>query len=66
MNKYILEEMDKLSADGVEFISIMTDYSKPYNPILVMTRDELITAKAFPKTGRRYFKLVDGNKVYLD
>lgn len=67
MTDFILEEMNKCNADGVDFVSIVSD--NPLGPKVYCSysREEWIASdRSYPKTGRRYWKMVDGKKVYID
>ena len=67
MNDFILEEMNKYDADGVDFVSIMFDPIKRPNIYKTYTREEwLASDRSYPKTGRRYWKMIDGQKIYVD
>ena len=67
MNDFILEEMNKYDADGVDFVSIMFDPIKCPNIYKTYTREEWLASDgSYPKTGRRYWKIVDGKKTYID
>ena len=67
MTDFILEEMNKCNADGVDFVSIMFDPIKCPNIYATYTREEwLASNRSYPKTNRRYWKIVDGKKTYLD
>lgn len=61
---YILEEINKANADGVDFVPIMSPELIP--PVIdSYTKEEWINGvKSYPKSGRRYWKMVDGKKVY--
>ena len=62
---FILEEMDNLGADGVDFAPIFSTF--PLQKIhCSYTREEWINScGAYPKSGRYYWKIINGNKVYL-
>lgn len=67
MNDFILEEMNKYDADGVDFISIMFDSTMWPNIYKTYTREEwLASNRSYPKTNRRYWKIIDGKKTYVD
>ena len=67
MNDFILEEMNKYDADGVDFVSIMFDPTMCPNIYKTYTREEwLASNRSYPKTARRYWKIVDGKKIYVD
>lgn len=67
MNDFILEEMNRYDADGVDFISIMFDPTMCPNIYKTYTREEwLASNRSYPKTNRRYWKIIDGKKTYLD
>lgn len=63
MIDFILDEMDKENADGVDFVPVWFDNSFP--PVLLsMTREEVMTTDAYPKSNRLYWRMVDGKKIY--
>ena len=67
MNDFILEEMNKYNADGVDFVSIMFDSTMRPNIYKTYTREEwLASNRSCPKTNRRYWKIIDGKKTYID
>lgn len=67
MNDLILEEMNKYDADGVDFVSIMFDPTMCPNIYKTYTREEwLASNRSYPKTNRRYWKIIDGKKTYVD
>lgn len=61
---YILDEMNKYDADGVDFVPIWFGRDEP--PIICSyTRGEWINGVGvYPKSNRRYWKMVDGKKIY--
>lgn len=66
MREFLLKEMQNIGADGVEFVPIFTDYNKPYKMYQDLRLEDLPTATYFPRSGRRYYRLEDGKKIYLD
>ena len=69
MEDLILREMDECGADGVDFVPITFYFeSFPNTAVyLSMTREEWINSDgSYPKTGRIYWKMVNGHKVYVD
>ena len=67
MNDFILEEMNKYDADGVDFVSIMFDPIMCPNIYKTYTREEWLASDgSYPKTNRRYWKIIDGKKAYVD
>lgn len=67
MKDFILEEMNKYDADGVDFVSIMFDPTLCPNIYKTYTRAEwLASNRSYPKTGRRYWKIIDGKRTYID
>jgi hypothetical protein len=67
MNDFILEEMNKYDADGVDFVSIMFDPIMCPNIYKTYTREEWLASDgSYPKTNRRYWKIIDGKKTYVD
>ena len=63
---YIVEEMDKIGADGVDFVPVCMKKEAIKHIFLSKTRQQMIDDPLYPKSGRLYWKLVDGHKVYLD
>lgn len=63
---YIVEEMDKLGADGVDFVPVCMKKEAIERIFLSKTRQQMIDDPSYPKSGRLYWKMVDGHKVYLD
>lgn len=67
MNDFILEEMNKYNADGVDFVSITFDPFRNPNIYKTYTREEWLASDgSYPKTNRRYWKIIDGKKTYID
>lgn len=67
MTDFILEEMNKRNADGVDFVSIFSD--DPLGPEVYCSYSKeqwIASDRSYLKTGRRYWKMVDGKKVYID
>lgn len=62
---YILEEMNRIGADGVDFVPIWFGEGIP--PIICSyTKEEWKDVKAYPKTNRLYWKIVDGKRQYIN
>ena len=66
MRDFILREMKRLNADGVEFISLFANFLKPYKMFADMTFKQVKETETFLKTNRRYYKLVNGKKEYIE
>lgn len=67
MNDFILEEMNKYNADGVDFVSIAFDPLQNPNIYKTYTRKEWLESdRSYPKTNRRYWKIIDGKKTYIN
>ena len=67
MNDFILEEINKYNADGVDFVSITFDPFRNPNIYKTYTREEWLASDgSYPKTNRRYWKIIDGKKTYID
>ena len=66
MEDFILREMEERGADGVDFVPIWFDTSFP--PVLKSyTKQEWIDSDgSYPKTNRMYWRIVNGQKVYID
>lgn len=67
MKDYILEEMDKYNADGVDFVPLFTKPTDIHlNIIVSYTREEWLHQPSYPKSGRLYWKMIDNKKVYIE
>ena len=65
INDFILEEMDELGADGVDFAPIFSPLPL-YQIHCSYTRQEWIDSDgSYPRSGRYYWKIINGKKVYL-
>ena len=66
MEDFILKEMEERGADGVDFVPVWIDASFP--PIIKSyTKKEWIESDgSYPKSNRMYWKMVNGQKVYID
>lgn len=67
MEDFILEEMEKYGADGVDFVSISLEPNGfPTTIFGSYTKAQWIASdRSYPRSGRRYWKLEDGRKKYL-
>lgn len=65
MKNLILEEMDIYGADGVDFVPIF-DPSKIPPIICSYTKEEVKKSQIFPRSNRKYWKMINGKKVYCD
>lgn len=66
MTDFILEEMEKLEADGVDFVPIMTNpYDAFKNVLCSYSKEEWKEVRGYPKSGRLYWKIINGRKFYL-
>ena len=63
---YILEEMNKVDADGVDFVPLWFD--KRFAPPIICsyTKEEWLNVQSYPKSGRMYWKMIDGKKKYIN
>jgi hypothetical protein len=66
MEDFILREMEECGADGVDFVPVWFDTSFP--PVYKSyTKQEWIESDgSYPKTNRMYWRIVNGQKVYID
>ena len=62
---YILEEMDKVGADGVDFVPLWFDKRFPPPVICSYTKEEWYHVKVYPRSNRMYWKMIDGRKQYI-
>lgn len=71
MNKmnYYLEEAIKLKADGVIFHPIFSNLEDITNKRVIIhcsySIEQLKTERAYPRSGRTYYRIVDGVKVLI-
>ena len=64
MSNFLIDEMDSVEADGVDFVPVF--YDMKIAPIICSyTRKEVEDLDYYPKSGRRYWKIVNGNKEYI-
>lgn len=65
---YHYEEMIRLNADGIDFYSLsnsLHNWSKfPY--IASYTKEQFEYIRVIPKTPYRFWKMINGKKIYLD
>ena len=70
MEDLILKEMDECGAEGVDFLPLTLIFQNPIHGgtiYLSLTREELLNYKGcYPKSGRLYWKTVNGQKIYID
>ena len=66
LEDFILSEMQKYNADGVDFVPIFMQ-SNCIPPIYKSyTKEEwLASDRSYPKLARRYWKIVNGKKEYI-
>lgn len=63
---YYLEKMIELDADGIDFIEIGEILRGSLRVCESYTREEFKCVNGFPKTCYRYWKIINGEKVYVD
>ena len=65
---YILEEMNKCGAEGVDFVPFSDELiNKHYYLCQILesyTKEEFKNNVSYPKTPRLYWKMVNGRKEY--
>lgn len=65
---FIIEEMEQIGADGVDFCSIAWRYflsiNKSFPIYKSFTKEELLKQKGYPKSGRAYWKMINNKKNY--
>lgn len=68
MEDFILREMDECGADGVDFVPIWLCLDDSMPPVYKSyTRQEWIDSDgSYPKTNRKYWRMVNGQKQYVD
>ena len=70
MEDFILKEMEEAGADGVDFVPIFTSLERlllgESKIICSYSKEEwLASSGAYPKSGRLYWKIIDGKKIYV-
>lgn len=67
---YYYEEMVNLGADGIDFFSFTPVFAQNslgnYKIIKSYTKEQFEFIKIIPKTLYRFWKIIDGKKVYLE
>ena len=59
--------MNKYNADGVDFVSIFSNGPLGPEVYCSYSKEEWIASdRSYPKTGRLYWNMIDGKKVYVD
>lgn len=68
MEDFILKEMEERDADGVDFVPVFTTPETILHTKIIKTYTKeqwLASCGAYPKSGRLYWKMVDGKKEYI-
>lgn len=67
MKDFILEEMEKHGADGVDFIPVLLNPNGfPTTILQSYTKEQWIASdRSYPRSNRRYWKFEDGMKKYV-
>lgn len=66
MADFILEEMNKYEADGVDFVPIWFDSETPPPIICSYSKEQWIASDgSYPKSNRKYWKIKNGLKEYI-
>lgn len=66
MEDFILSEMERLNADGVDFVPLFTKINNIIQIYESYTKEEWISSdKSYPKTQRLYWKMINGKKEYI-
>lgn len=63
---YILEEMNRYGADGVDFVPAIPFDDKPHVYCSYTKEDWMKGNKCYLKSNRKYWRIVKGQKVYCD
>ena len=65
---FIIEEMEQIGADGVDFCSICWKYFLLEGELFPIyksfTKEELLKQNYYIKSGRAYWKMINGKKNY--
>ncbi len=65
MKKHILEQMDQLHADGIDFVSIPLENQIP-TVYRSYTRAEFKDEIIIPKSNYKFYKTINNKKEYID
>ena len=69
MDLSLLEEMELVEADGIDFIRLMVnprESIQPFNKIIAsFTKEEFSKGVSYPRASYKLWKMVDGKKVYM-
>lgn len=68
---YYYQKLLELNADGIDFISLgdLFDNNKKIKPVVkTITRQNFKNneVNSIPKTGYRFWRIINGEKVYID
>lgn len=65
MNTFYLTKMEEVEADGIDFIPFGFKNEKFPKVIASYTKEELKTKDTLPRTGYKFWKLINGKKIYI-
>ena len=65
MSNFYLDKMDELNADGIDFIPILFGEGVP-SIIASYNKEEFKSVDGIPKTNYKYWKMIDGKKMYIE
>lgn len=65
MEDFILSEMERLNADGVDFVPLFTEINNIIQIYESYTKEEWISGVCYPKARRVYWKMINGKKEYI-
>lgn len=65
MKKIILDQMEQLSADGIDFIAIQMDECPP-KIYCSYTKEEFADINIIPKSNYKFYKIINGTKEYIN
>jgi hypothetical protein len=60
-----LEAMERLGADGIDFVPIFSK-SEVCTIYASYTKEQFATVTLYPRSAYRFWKMIDGKKVYID
>lgn len=66
MTNFYLQKMNELNADGIDFIDFLDFVNNNPSIIVSYSKNEFEKEKYIPKTCYKYWKLIDGKKVYIE
>ena len=65
MKNYLFAKMEDIEAEGIDFIP-MGNLSDDFPKIIASyTKEQLREVQSIPRTGYKFWKKIDGKKIYI-